>query len=431
MNVQNVPEESRMANKNEPSSAGVSAASGVLSDSELWKAALDAAGEGITISDVSLPDNPIVYANAGFERMTGYDVADVVGRNCRFLQGGETEGDTVDEIRRAVAEGSECTVELLNYRKDGKPFWNRLSIRPLRDAAGKVTHFVGIQTDITRRRLAEENLKQAKRELEAAYKGVRASIEAAANVQRSLLPSKSPEVEGFEFNWIFEPCEDLAGDALNVIPLNHRYVAFYMLDVTGHGPPASLLSVTLSRFLSPLGEESILFLASAGEDAEPSVAMPSEVLERLNHRLPFDTRTSQFFTIFYGILDRQSLKVNYASAGHPPGIVVSAQHEPYVLEATGFPVGIVAEPSYKDREVQLAPGDRLVLYTDGLTETPNAEEEEFGPKRLMTLLAETGDEQLGVSLEKVVAAVKAWRGDASLPDDLSVLAVEVNATPDC
>jgi sigma-B regulation protein RsbU (phosphoserine phosphatase) len=313
----------------------------------------------------------------------------------------------------------------LNYRKDGKPFWNRLSIRPLRNDAGDVTHFVGVQTDITRRRLAEENLKQAKSELEVAYKGLRASIEAAANVQRSLLPSKSPEIEGFDFKWVFEPCEDLAGDALNIIPLSDRYVAFYMLDVTGHGPPAALLSVTLSRLLSPLGDESILFSAPAAEDMEQSIASPSEVLERLNHRLPFDTRTSQFFTIFFGILDRQSLEVKYASAGHPPGIIVSEAHEPYVLAATGFPVGIVPEPSYKDRQVQLAPGDRLVLYTDGLTETPNGEDEEFGPKRLMALLSETSSEELGASLEKVVGSVKRWRGDSSLPDDLSVLAVEV------
>lgn len=400
-------------------------ASPKISDSELWKAALDAAGEGITISDLSQPDNPIVYANAGFERMTGYDASQVVGRNCRFLQGGETDRETVDEIRRAVEERTECTVELLNYRKDGKPFWNRLSIRPLQNAAGEVTHFVGIQTDITRRRLAEESLQQAKRELEVAYKGVRASIRAAADIQRSLLPSRSPEIDGLEFKWIFEPCDDLAGDALNIIPLDDRYVALYMLDVTGHGPPAALLSVTLSRLLSPLGDDSILYSAPADNDQTPGVASPSDVLERLNHRLPFDTRTSQFFTIFYGILDRRSLEVNYASAGHPPGIIVSAAHEPYALEATGFPVGIVPEPSYKDRRVQLTPGDRLVLYTDGLTETPNREDEEFGPKRLMQLLADTGQEALEASLEKVVAAVKDWRGDSSLPDDLSILAMEV------
>jgi PAS domain S-box-containing protein len=394
-------------------------------DPQLWKGALDAAGEGITISDISLPDNPIIYANGGFERMTGYDADEVVGRNCRFLQGGETDSDTVAVIRRAVAERSECTVELLNYRKNGEPFWNRLSIRPLEDTSGEVTHFVGIQSDVTRRRRAEDSLRQAKGDLEVAYKKVRESIDAAARIQRTLLPSKSPDIDGLEFSWLFEPCDELAGDALNVIPLTDRLVALYMLDVTGHGLPAALLSVTLSRFLSPLGEDSILYEATGDEEAASSAAAPSRVLERLNHRLPFDTRTSQFFTIFYGILDRKTLAMNYASAGHPPGVIVSASGAPRVLEATGFPVGIVPEPSYMDRQVQLAPGDRLVLYTDGLTENPNDEDEEFGPKRLLRLLDETVQEDLDLSLERVVAEVRAWSGRASLPDDLSVLAMEV------
>ena len=396
---------------------------GESENSALWKDALDAAAEGITISDVSLPDNPIIYANGGFERMTGYGSEEVIGRNCRFLQGADTDRDTVAKIRQAVDSGEECNVELMNYRKNGEPFWNRLSIRPLRDASGEISHFIGIQSDVTRRRKAEEELRQAKQELEAAYSGVRESLDAAAKIQRALLPSKSPAIDGFEFRWVFEPCDELAGDGLNVIPLDDRYVAFYMLDVTGHGLPAALLSVTLSRLLSPLGDESILFSADGGEEAR--IASPSRVLERLNHRLPFDPSTAQFFTIFYGILDRRTLEVNYASAGHPPGIIVSKSGDPRVLEATGFPVGIVPEPSYTNRAVQLAPGDRLVVYTDGLTEAENGEDEEFGPKRLLRLLDGTAKEPLKASLESVVSAVEEWSGSRSFPDDLSMLALQV------
>ncbi len=397
--------------------------SGETRDPALWKDALDAAAEGITISDVSLPDNPIIYANGGFERMTGYGSQEVIGRNCRFLQGVDTDAHTVAQIRQAVESGEEYNVELMNYRKNGEPFWNRLSIRPLRDASGEISHFIGIQSDVTRRRKAEEELREAKRKLEAAYSGVRESLDAAAKIQRALLPSKSPAIDGFEFRWIFEPCDELAGDGLNVIPLDDRYVAFYMLDVTGHGLPAALLSVTLSRLLSPLGDESILFSADGG--GESRIASPSRVLERLNHRLPFDPSTPQFFTIFYGILDRRTLEVTYASAGHPPGIIVSKSGDPKVLEATGFPVGIVPEPSYMDRAVQLEPGDRLVVYTDGLTETENSADEEFGIKRLLGLLDGTAREPLAASLETVVAAVAEWSGGKSFPDDLSALALQV------
>jgi PAS domain S-box-containing protein len=405
----------------------VSAPSSAL-DSDLWKGALDAAAEGITISDPSQPDNPIIYANGGFERMTGYDARQVVGRNCRFLQGSDTDAEAVAQIRRAVEQRREVTVELLNYRKTGEPFWNRLSIRPLRDTSGEVSHFIGIQSDVTRRRTAEENLRRAKEDLEAAYRDVRASLAAAASIQQALLPSKVPNIEGLDFRWVFKPCDELAGDGLNVIPLDERHVAFYVLDVKGHGLPAALLSVTLSRLLSPLGEESILYTSEGSGIENPRAARPSRVLERLNGQLPFEPKTSQFFTIFYGVFDRSTLELTYASAGHPPGIIVSPSGSPRVLEATGFPVGIVPEPSYEDRRAQLAQADRLVVYTDGLTETENRQEEEFGPKRLLAMLDATSRQPLATSLKVVVEAVEQWNGKKSLPDDLSVLALEVKSS---
>src|SRR5512134_1127915 len=111
--------------------------------------ALDVAAEGITIADARLPDRPLIYANEGFERVTGYSVAEVLGRNCRFLQGPDSDPAAVAEIRAAVAGERECIVEILNYRRDGTTFWNRLSITPVRNGRGEVTHFIGVQSDVT------------------------------------------------------------------------------------------------------------------------------------------------------------------------------------------------------------------------------------------------------------------------------------------
>ena len=115
---------------------------------ELKDRALSSTAEGVTISDCTLPGNPIIYANEGFERITGYSVSDVVGRNCRFLQGEDTDPEAIEEIRHGLRENRELTVEILNYRKDGTPFWNRLSIDPVRDAEGRVTNYIGVQVDI-------------------------------------------------------------------------------------------------------------------------------------------------------------------------------------------------------------------------------------------------------------------------------------------
>ncbi len=119
-------------------------------------AAIEAAPVPTVLTDPNRPDNPIVLANAAFARLTGYDRAEVVGRNCRFLQGPDTDPGAVDAIRRAVLARGEVAVELLNYRKDGTPFWNALSIAPVFDAAGGLVHFVASQQDVSRRRDAED-----------------------------------------------------------------------------------------------------------------------------------------------------------------------------------------------------------------------------------------------------------------------------------
>ncbi len=87
----------------------------------------------------------------------------MTGRNCRFLQGAATDAGRVDELRTAIAAPRSCSVEVLNYRKDGTPFWNELSISPVRDDAGRLTHFVGVQTDVTERRRLEEQFRQAQK----------------------------------------------------------------------------------------------------------------------------------------------------------------------------------------------------------------------------------------------------------------------------
>lgn len=125
--------------------------------------AIRAVNQGILITDPTLPDNPIVYASPGFERLTGYGADEVIGRNCRFLQGPETDREAVARIRTAVRNGVPCVVELLNYRKDGTPFWNELSISPIRDEAGRLTHFVGVQADVTARRGLEQQYRQAQK----------------------------------------------------------------------------------------------------------------------------------------------------------------------------------------------------------------------------------------------------------------------------
>jgi PAS domain S-box-containing protein len=104
--------------------------------------------QSVVITDPALPDNPVIFVSEEFEKQTGYAAQDVLGRNCRFLQGPDTDHGAVEAIRAAVANETEITVDILNYRKDGTEFWNRLRIRPLREEDGSTLYFVGAQNPI-------------------------------------------------------------------------------------------------------------------------------------------------------------------------------------------------------------------------------------------------------------------------------------------
>lgn len=128
---------------------------------------LDTCVNGVTLSDPDQPDNPIVYANEAFERITGYDQDEIIGRNCRFLQGDDRDQPEIERIREALRTDSEVTVTLRNYRKDGTPFFNEFTIRPLFDREGTVVYYLGVQHDVTDELLAKEEAKRLTEQIAA------------------------------------------------------------------------------------------------------------------------------------------------------------------------------------------------------------------------------------------------------------------------
>ena len=124
---------------------------------------IEAVSQGILITNPRLPGNPIVYASRGFELITGYSARESLGRNCRFLQGPESDADTKAALREAVERGQDCSVEIINYRKDGSKFWNALFVTPIRDERGSLNYFVGVLADVTERRKLELALNQSQK----------------------------------------------------------------------------------------------------------------------------------------------------------------------------------------------------------------------------------------------------------------------------
>ena len=273
-----------------------------------------------------------------------------------------------------------------------------------------------------------EELAVAKEATEAANRKMKGDLEAAARIQATLLPDEAVEIEGARFAWRYVPCDELAGDTLGIVPFDESRVGIYVVDVSGHGVPSSLLSVSVSRLLSKDPASSVLWRTDPASE-ERRIATPAEVLRVLSRRFPYDTRTNQYFTMVYGVLDLNRRELCYASAGHEPLIVVGPNREPEMGSSTGPPVALIPEiikPSvYEERSISLTRGDRIYLYSDGIPEAAAADGEQFGGQRLSERLRELFGNDLDDGLPTLLDAVRAWQEGPSFADDVSVLAVEL------
>ncbi|MEG4808784.1 PAS domain S-box protein [Microcoleus sp. F8-D3] len=201
---------------------------------EVWRLydrALAATSNGIAIADATLPDKPIVYCNRAFERITGYDRTEIIGHNCRFLQGPDTDRAAVDRIRVALKEQHDCKVVLKNYRKDGTPFWNELTISPVRDSSGIVTHFIGVQSDITDRFQAEEALKQAEAKYRSIFENATEGIFQTAPDGRYLSANQAlARMYGYD-----SPSELIAKCSANNLYTDRTRRASFMAEISKYG----------------------------------------------------------------------------------------------------------------------------------------------------------------------------------------------------
>ncbi len=273
--------------------------------------------------------------------------------------------------------------------------------------------------------LAQRNaeLEAANKELEEANRHMRHDLEAAAHVQQALLPDRPPEVPGASFAWQFRPCAELAGDLLNVVVLDERRVALYVLDVVGHGVKAALLAVMVSRVLGQM-------LAAPGPrlpsgDAGKRLVAPAAVAEHLDRAFPWDERTQQFFTLLYGVLDQGTRTFEFVSAGHPGPIHLPRGEKARSLVARGALIGL-GTGRYQGSSVSLGAGDRLFLYSDGLVEAKNGDLQDFGKERVLEAVEAGRGLPLAAGLAALVRSVEQWCGSAAPRDDVSVLAVEIH-----
>jgi sigma-B regulation protein RsbU (phosphoserine phosphatase) len=238
---------------------------------------------------------------------------------------------------------------------------------------------------------------------------LRRDLEEAARVQRAFLPAPPGAILGLRLAWVFQPCGTLAGNFPNIWRPDDQHLGLCILDAGGRGVAAALLAMTAGQLLARL----------CGVPPAP----PGQVVGRLSEQLCGEA-IGQCFTLLYGILDLQTRVFRFVSAGHSGPVHLPQGARPALREAAGLPVG-VGTAGYLEEVVRLRPGDRLVLYSDGLTEARNADGEHFGTTRLVGTLEQTRPVPLQQSLTALVQTVERWCGDNPRKDDFSILAVEV------
>jgi phosphoserine phosphatase RsbU/P len=273
--------------------------------------------------------------------------------------------------------------------------------------------------------LADKNRELAgiNHRLQSAHNLIEEDLRAAAWMQERLLPAPSLEAHGIRCEWRLQSSGYVAGDIFNFFPMNEKQVGFYLLDVSGHGVPAAMLSVTLSMMLTPEATHGSPLKRYDSVTGTFEVLSPFDAIRELNRR--FQLKDDRYFTMIYGVIDSQSSVLRMAQAGHPGPILIRNKGCLEMLGTGGMPVGLWPDIEFDCVETSIAHGDRLLLYSDGVTECKNVRDEELGKERLVAYLERSVSQPLDQLLGGLIAEIRMWHDNAAFDDDLSLLAIEM------
>jgi sigma-B regulation protein RsbU (phosphoserine phosphatase) len=267
-------------------------------------------------------------------------------------------------------------------------------------------------------------LSHANLELKKSQDTLHRDLEAAARMQRSMLPA-SDQAPNLNLESLFCPATVVAGDIFSYLKLDGSHLAFYHIDVAGHGVRSAMLSFTLGKILSSSVEE-----GSPVKQADPAcpgdvrITSPAVVVAELNRRFQDKDESTPYFTMIYGVLNTATGHVRMCQAGHPNPLRVTPEGTVARLGSGGYPVGLLPDIAYEDIEFSLQPGDRLFCYSDGISECMDTEQQAFGTERLVNHLLQLRREPLPEMLDSLRTRLQEWRDSQPFDDDVSLIALE-------
>jgi phosphoserine phosphatase RsbU/P len=267
----------------------------------------------------------------------------------------------------------------------------------------------------------EEALAERNRVLQEAQARIERDLQDAAAAQRRLLPDLRGQIQGCRFASAFAPSTYVSGDMFSCFELGPDTLGFYAVDVAGHGVHAALLSVAIGHLVT-----ADYFSKNAlGPEGKHD---PAAFVRGLNTRF-FSEEATDYFTMFCGLIARHDDRLDYCQAGYPSPFLIEAGGALRVVGDGGFPVGLLLEVDFETRSTSFAPGDKLVLCSDGASEAEDPRHQPFGEARLGRLIAEAAPAGLAAIPPAVVTALDRWREGIALEDDLTVLALERSLLP--
>jgi PAS domain S-box-containing protein len=339
----------------------------------------------------------VVDVNEEFTRMFGYSREEAVGRFINDLVASPEYKDEAAVLSTKVIHGERVELDSRRRRKDGSLIDVSILGAPIVHEGTQMAIYA-IYRDITERKKAEEVRVRLKEEARM-----------ARNIQTNLLPKSNPEIAGYDLAGKNISAQNVGGDYYDFIRLDEYRIAIGLGDVSGKGLAASLVMANLQATIRGLA----LF------DSDPK-----DCLERANKLLFRSTDARTFVSLFYGILDTRAHTLCYASAGQDMPILFSKGKKPNLLKTRGIALGIKEDVTYEKEEISILPGDRLLIYTDGVSEAMNGRLEEFGKERLQNLIQRSEEGNAAAMIERILAAVAAHVHDATQSDDMTLVLLQ-------
>lgn len=348
---------------------------------------------------VILHDNNdvVVDVNDEFTRMFGYAREEAIGRFINDLVASAEYDAEASELSSKVIHGERVELESRRRRKDGSLIDVSILGAPIVHEGTQMAIYA-IYRDISERKKAEEARIRLKEESRM-----------ARNIQTNLLPKSNPDIPGYDLAGKNVSALNVGGDYYDFIRLDDHRLAIGLGDVSGKGLAASLVMANLQATIRGLA----LF------DSDPQ-----DCLERANKLLFRSTDARTFVSLFYGILDTDRHTLCYACAGQDMPMLFSAGRRPVLLKTRGIALGIKEDVTYEKEEISIQLGDRLLIYTDGVSEAMNEKMEEFGKEKLQRLVQRAEWESAAGLLAHILDAVGSHVHDATQSDDMTIVLLQ-------